>query len=84
MSVLRKLSKLLVQLRLQLEGAIIQSSLQNTGEKTAGGIRDVDTEVMLELRVVQSERLDVLSLEEGAVLQKESKENKAECKAKQD
>ena len=60
------------------------SSLQNTEKEAAGAIRDVDTEVMLELRVVQSERLDVLSLEEGAVLQKESKENKAECKAKQD
>ena len=69
MSVLRKLSKLLVQLRLQLEGAIVQPSLQNTGEETAGGIRDVDTEVMLELRGVQSERIDVLSLDEGAGLE---------------
>ena len=64
-----ELGKLPAQLRLQFNGDVVESSLENTGKEAARGIRDVDTEVMLELRGVQSERIDVLSLDEGAGLE---------------
>ena len=63
-----ELGKLPAQLRVQFKRDVVDSSLENTGKEAAGGIRDVDTEVMLELRGVQSECFYLLSLDDGAVL----------------
>ncbi len=62
-----ELGELLVQLRLQLEGAVVQANLQNARKEATRTISPVHEVVVLELRVVQSERLDVLPLNERAV-----------------
>ena len=65
--ILRELGKLLIQLPLEVEGGIIQACLQDTREEATRWIHDIDAEVTLELCIVQSEVLDVLSLNESAV-----------------
>ena len=42
---------------MEVEGAVIQTRLQDTMKEATGGIRDIIAEVVLELRIVQSEGL---------------------------
>lgn len=62
-----ELSELLVQLRLQLRGGVVDSDLQDAWQETSGRINDVDVVIMLELNMVDTEGRDVLFFNKGAV-----------------